>query len=191
MGIGSSRLVLGQVSAARFEVGAEAASARSGEFDSTDLGFGGRVAWLPHDAISIEAELNLYPGDFPDEPGFSGGRLEGLFGVAAGPRFGRVKPFAKLRPGFLRYDEAERPIACILIFPPPLSCTLAAGRTVFALDVGGGIDIAAASNAFVRVDAGDRLVRYPGPVLDGERRAHDDAFFGHDFRLAVGAGVRF
>ena len=36
----------------------------------------------------------------------------------------------------LRFNDAG-PIACIRIFPPPLSCQLAEGRTVMALDLVG------------------------------------------------------
>ena len=54
-------------------------------------------------------------------------------------RIGRARLFGRLRPGLLRFGEAPGPIACILIFPPPLSCQLAAGKTLFALDVGAGV----------------------------------------------------
>jgi len=78
-----------------------------------------------------------------------------------------------------------------LIYPPPLSCELAAGRTLPVFDVGGGVEVSATRRTFVRVDAGDRLVKYPGPVIDNNRTRQDEPFFGHDFRFAVGAGLRF
>jgi hypothetical protein len=154
------------------------ALARSGEFNTTDTGIGGRVAWNALPVVSAEAEMTW----------FNRGRVEGLFGVTAGPRFGRVRPFVKLRPGFLRFPH--RTIACILIFPPPLSCQLAEGRTLFALDLGGGVEVFAGPRAFVRVDAGDRLLKYPGPSFRQGRVAQDD-FFSHDFRVSAGAGVTF
>src|SRR5260221_651600 len=123
-----------------FELGVQLPVVRSGEFDRTDTGIGGRVAWRPTTPMGIEAEVNLYPRDFPGGTAFSRGRVEGLFGVTLGPTFKRARPFARLRPGFVQFREAPGPLVCVLIFPPPLSCTLASGRTVFALDVGGGVD---------------------------------------------------
>jgi hypothetical protein len=174
----------------RFEAGAQVAIARSGEFDATDTGIGGRVAWNALDLVSAEAELNVYPRAFPASrrTSFSSGRVEGLFGVTAGPRLARARPFVKVRPGFVRFRG--RTIACILIFPPPLSCQLAEGRTVFALDLGGGIELFAGSRTFVRIDAGDRMLKYPGPSFRRARVAQDD-FYSHDFRFAAGAGLTF
>jgi hypothetical protein len=176
---------------ARFEIGAQLAATKSNEFDATDFGVGARFAWRPTTLIGAEAEIGFYPGDFPQTPAFSRNRVEGLFGVTVGPRLHRLRPFAKLRPGFVTFQEAPGPFACILIFPPPLSCTLASGKTVFALDIGGGIEVFPTERTFVRVDVGDRTVRYPAPVLDGNGRARDQAFSSHDFRFALGGGLRF
>lgn len=176
-----------QSSPGRFELGGQVTSVVSSEFDETDVGFGGRLAWYPAGIIGMEAEFNAYPEDFA----YSGGRVEGLFGVTVGPRFDRVRPFAKLRTGFLSIREAPRPFACILIYPPPLACELASGRTLAVFDLGGGVEVSTTQRTFLRVEAGDRLVKYPGPVIDNDRMVQDDSFFGHDFRFAVGAGLRF
>jgi hypothetical protein len=174
----------------QFELGVQVPMTASSQFDHTDTGIGGRLGWRPTRTIGIEAEIDVYPRGFPGTNAFSSRRIEGLFGATVGPVFGRLRPFARLRPGFLQYGAASGPVICIAIFPPPLSCVLAGGRTVLAVDIGGGVEIAATRNAFVRADAGDRVVRYPGPVFDlgGVR---DDGFFGHDFRFAIGAGMRF
>jgi hypothetical protein len=174
----------------RFEAGAQIVAVQSGEFDANDIGIGGRFSWQATDLVGAEAEMNVYPRAFPASrsTSFSGRRIEGLFGVTAGPRFAHLRPFAKLRPGFVRFGRQS--IACILIFPPPLACQLAAGRTVFALDVGGGIELFAGPRTFIRVDAGDRLMKYPGPSFRDGRVAQDD-FFSHDFRMSAGVGVRF
>ncbi len=176
-----------QSSPSRFELGVQVTSAVLSEFDETDVGVGGRLAWLPAEIIGIEAEINVYP----EELIFSGNRVEGLFGVTVGPRFDVIRPFAKLRFGFLDVGDAPRPFACILIYPPPLSCELASGQTLAAFDLGGGVEVPMSQRTFVRVEAGDRLVKYPGPVIDRDGMVHDDSFFGHDFRFAVGAGFRF
>lgn len=163
----------------------------SGEFDTTDVGIGGRASWQPVPLVGVEGEVSFYPGDLGDPAAFSGSRIEGVFGATVGPRRGRVRPFAKLRPGFLRFGDAPQPMACIAIFPPPLRCTLAGGRTLFALDAGGGLEWLSSGRAFVRVDAGDRMVRYPAPAIGGGGAVRSDAFTGHDFRFTLGAGVRF
>lgn len=173
----------------RFQAAAQFVFVQSSEFDSGDTGIGARLSWLATGMLAADAEINVYPGSFPDGSAFSRKRAEGLFGVTAGPRLGRVRPFAKLRPGFVAFRG--QPVACILIFPPPLSCQLAAGRTVFALDIGGGIDVFTEAPFVVRFDVGDRLLRYPGPSFRGGGRPVQDAFFSHDLRLSVGAGVGF
>ena len=186
-----SRAAAAQPDANRFQLGAQFAGAVSGEFNSTDVGGGVRFAWHPTSMVGAEAELDFYPRHFAGAPAFSKSRIEALFGVTAGPRLGRLRPFAKLRPGFVVFREAPAPFPCIAIFPPPLSCSLGAGATVFALDIGGGVEFLTSGRTFVRVDVGDRLLRYPGPVFDTNFTLRSNAFFSNDFRFAVGGGVRF
>jgi hypothetical protein len=172
----------------RFDAGAHIAVARSSEFDDTDTGIGGRFSWHPASLVSAEAEMTFYPASFPNSNGFSRSRIEGLFGVTVGPRLAGVRPFARLRPGFLTFRG--QPVVCILIFPPPLSCELAGGRTVFALDLGGGVEVFPGGRGVIRVDVGDRILKYPGPSFRNGR-ATQDSFYSHDFRVSAGAGVRF
>jgi hypothetical protein len=180
-----------QGTAARFEVAVQVTSAVSSQFDRTEVGVGGRFAWNPDTWLGVESELVLYPQAFPDAVPFSKRRVEGLFGVTLGPSFDRARPFVKLRAGFLDVQEAPAPFACIAIFPPPLACTLAAGRMLPAFDLGAGIELFATTRTFARIEAGDRLLRYPGPVFDVNRTVRNDSFFSHDFRVGVGAGLRF
>lgn len=183
--------VAAQTQEAAFQAGAHLAIADSGQFGTTDIGVGGRLSWHPRSILGVEGEVTVFGDPFTDGVQFSAGRVEALFGATVGPRVGPVRVFAKLRPGLLRYRAAEEPIACILIFPPPLSCTLAAGRTLFALDAGGGLDVYPSAGTFIRVDAGDRIVRYPAPVFDAQGEVQDESFAGHDFRFSIGAGIRF
>jgi hypothetical protein len=166
------------------------AVARIDELDGTDVGATGRLAWQPASILGVEAEVALYPSEFPDRPAISRRRAEVLVGATVGPVLGRARPFARLRVGAVSYGEAPRPIACIAIFPPPLNCQLASGQTLAALDLGAGFDLAIVGRVFARVDVGDRLVRYPGPSLSrGQLR--DDRFWAHELRAAVSAGFRF
>lgn len=175
----------------RFQVGGHLATAVSSEFDETDVGLGARASWHPSSLLGVEAELTVYPSDLGENTPFSSSRFEGLFGATIGPRLGAIRPFAKLRPGFVTFSEAPEPVACILIFPPPLSCELAAGKTTFALDLGGGVEWFPTETTFVRIDAGDRMVRYPAPTVDAGGDVHDESFTGHDFRFTIGGGLRF
>ena len=172
----------------RFDAAALIAVARSNEFNHTDTGVGGRFSWHPTALVGADAEMTFYPASFPNDNGFSSSRIEGLFGVTVGPRLPGVRPFARVRPGFLAFRG--QPVVCILIFPPPLSCELATGRTLFAMDLGGGVELFPTSRAVVRVDVGDRILKYPGPSFRNGR-ATQDSFYSHDFRLSAGAGVRF
>jgi len=175
----------------RFQIGGQFVAVASGEFDSMDLGLGIRGSWSALSLLAVEAEMTFYADDWPDPVPFTSRRIEGFFGTTAGPVIGRVRPFGKVRPGFVAFDEAPRPVPCIAIFPPPLSCRLAAGTTAFALDLGGGLEVFPSARTVVRVDASDRLVRYPGPVLASDFTVRADSFFGHDFRFSIGAGWRF
>lgn len=186
-----SREAAAQPDPGGFQAGVQLAATRSGEFDAADAGVGGRLSWSPTSLLGVEAEINLYPGDFSDAPAFSRRRVEGLFGTTVGPRLRRVRPFAKARPGFLTFGDSPAPLACILIFPPPLRCTLASGHTLLAFDVGGGVEWLASDRAFVRLDGGDRMVRYPAPAIDSRGAVRRDAFFGHDVRITLGSGLRF
>jgi hypothetical protein len=174
-----------------FAVDAHVASSGWSEFDGSDLGIGGRVTWKPAPSFGVDADLTWYPSDFPDGTAFTRSRVEGLFGATLGPRLNRVRPFAKAAAGFLKVGATPGAFACIAIFPPPLNCALAGGDTLPAYEIGGGIEIDAASRAFIRADVSDRILKYPGPSFGSDFKVHDEGFFGHGLRLTVGAGVRF
>ena len=182
-------MVPGSVAAQdRFDAAAHVAVVRSSEFDATDTGIGGRFAWHPTGLVGVETEMTVYPRSFTPDNGFSRSRVEGLFGVTVGPRFERVRPFARFRPGVLTFRG--QPVVCILIFPPPLTCELAAGRTLFIVDAGGGFELFPTGRTIIRGDVGDRIVKYPGPSFRNGR-VFQQSFYSHDLRVSVGAGIRF
>jgi hypothetical protein len=179
----------------QFALAGQVVGATSSEFDGTDLGVGGLFIWHPAGVrfVDANAELNLYPSSLALHNGspFSRRRLEALFGVTAGPTFGRVRPFVKFRPGFVWIERSPGPVACPAIYPPLLRCELAQGKSVLATDVGGGLELSPAERAMVRIDVGDRMMAYPGPAIDANGHAHPSTFYEHELRFSVGAGVRF
>lgn len=187
--------VLASISPARaqsFDLGAHVVGAQWSEFNGVDYGLGGRFTWKPAPVIGVETELNWYPTEFPGEGiTFTGDRLEGLVALTAGPRLGRWRPFVRAGAGFLKATGAPEPFACITIFPPPLSCLLAAGQTMPSFEIGGGLEISTSASTFLRFDAGDRILKYPGPTFGPADEISEDGFFGHAFKFSFGGGIRF
>jgi hypothetical protein len=185
-------LVASNAHAQSFEAGVHVALSQWSEFEGNDVGFGGRLTWKPSTLIGVDADLTWYPSDFlGDTVAFSSNRFEGLFGITVGPRINRFRPFVKGAAGFLDSSEASEPFACILIYPPPLNCLMAAGQTMTAFEIGGGVEIDATDRAFIRVDVADRVLKYPGPTFRANREVVDEDFFGHALRFTVSAGFRF
>jgi hypothetical protein len=175
-----------------FEAAVTLANAQWSEFEGNDVGVGARFTWKPSTLIGVDADLTWYPSDFPgDSIAFSGNRVEGLFGVTAGPRINRIRPFVKGAAGFLKSSEAPEPFACILIFPPPLACQMAAGQTMPVIEIGGGVEIAATERTFLRFDVADRMLEYPAPAFNADFEVVDEAFYGHALRFAIAFGYRF
>lgn len=175
----------------RFEAGYQLAYVSQYELDSNDFGVGGRFTFRPTPVLGIEGELNFYPSDIPDRNALTSSRLEGLFGVTVGPRFEHVAVFGKARAGFMRFAEAPAPVACILIYPPPVGCVLASGHTSPALDLGGGFEFYPSQAMALRVDVSSLYIRYPGPAFNRDREAFDEDFWGSNLRVMVGLGYRF
>jgi hypothetical protein len=175
-----------------FEAGIHVTTAQWSEFDGADTGVGGRVTFKPSSMIGVDADAAWYPSDFPgDTFAFSGSRIEALFGVTVGPQIDRVRPFVKAAGGVLRTSEAPEPFACIAIFPPPLNCLMAAGHTMPAFELGGGVQFGFASRAFARADVSGRWLKYPGPSFRSFPTVQADEFWGSGLRVSFGAGMKF
>lgn len=185
-------LLAAQAAAAQsFGASAHMASSQWSEFNGSDLGVGGRIAWQPSPLIGIEAGVTWYPSDFPDGIVFTRYRVESLFGATVGPRLNRIRPFAKVASGFLKVGATSGPFVCIAIFPPPLNCALAGGDTVPVFEIGGGVEVDATARTFLRVDIADRILKYPGPTLGPNFEIREEGFFGHALRFTFGGGFRF
>jgi hypothetical protein len=184
--------VAATTSAQTFEAGAFLSSSQWSEFDGNDTGIGGRISWLPLPLVGFDAELALYPSDFPDGISFTDRRFEGLFAATIGPRVAQVRPFVKAGAGFLNVAGAPEAIICVAIFPPPLNCALAGGATLATIEIGGGVEVNTPANTFLRADVTQRFLNYPGPTFrDGLRELVDEDFFAGAIRFTIGGGIRF
>lgn len=179
-----------QAQDSRFDASLQLSITRHGTFDETDAGAGVQLSYRLAGWLAIDAHLNWFPKDLGD-PAFSGSRTQGLVGLRAGEDLTRSGFYGAVRPGFLRFGETPEVFACILIFPPPLVCSLAQGETTFSLDLTAGYQALASDDLVLRFEVGDGLVRYPGPAIDGEGEVHQDAFWKHGLRVTVSAGWRF
>ncbi|HEX3142491.1 MAG TPA: hypothetical protein VHQ64_00840 [Pyrinomonadaceae bacterium] len=128
---------------------------------ATNYGFGGRFGYRVSEHFTLEGEGNFFPHDGVLD---AGRKIQGFFGVKAGKRFEKIGVFAKARPGFIRYsrgDYREPGGPCIAIFPQPIGCFQAQGRTSFAIDLGGVFEYYPTKRTIIRFDAGDTIVRLP------------------------------
>ena len=169
---------------------------------AAEVGFGGRVGYNVNRHVTLEAEGNFFPREgFVTDENFTGGRkIQGLFGVKAGRRFENFGLFAKARPGFVHFGAGDPQVrgGCISVFPAPLSCfdVEGRGRTDFALDLGGVLELYPSPRTILRFDAGDTVLRsrtHNVPV----RAAPFDVVVPvpdrttHNFQGGVGFGFRF
>jgi len=127
----------------------------------TNYGFGGRFGYRLSEHFTLEGEGNFFPHDGVLD---AGRKIQGFFGVKAGKRFEKIGVFAKARPGFVRYSRGDyrAPLGpCVAIFPQPIGCYQALGRTSFAADLGGVFEYYPTTRTIIRFDAGDTIVRLP------------------------------
>ena len=160
------------------------------EFDQTEAGFGAKVSYRVSPWLAADGEVSFFPSD-AGSPAFSRSRLEGLAGVRVGPRLGRAGIFAAFRGGAVRFAEAPESFPCILIYPPPLVCAIAAGDTLPTVQLTGGFEIFPGDRLVVRIEAGDQLLQYSGPALTADREVFDDSRWTHNFKATASVGLRF
>lgn len=149
--------------------------------DQSSWGGGGRFGVQVLPFATIEAEVGLFPGDLR----VTGPMTQVFGGVKLGGRGSGYGLFAKLRPGFVRFDRDFIPpgVACIAVVPTPEACF--ADQFNFALDFGSVIEIYPSSSLILRVDIGTTNVWLGTRGEDGRTNRSGN------FQLAFGAGVRF
>jgi hypothetical protein len=177
-----------------FELGANVTTLHLGEFETTDVGVGVQAAWKLSPVFAIDGALSLFPGGDNDLTASidEQRRVLGLIGMRAGVRRGAAELFARVRPGFLTFVGQDN-VACILIFPPPLSCLVLAGYTAFVTDIGGGARVDVGDRMQVTIDVGDLLVRYnPEPFRsNGNSGVISGSLVSHSLLFSAGLNWRF
>jgi outer membrane protein with beta-barrel domain len=160
-------------------------------------GIGGRLTYNFNKFLAAEATVNYFPDSRIDPVFFralpEGKIYQGQFGVKAGKRFDRVGIFAKARPGFVGFTEANQ----LVNSTPPITFTSfrVEKETYFSMDVGGVVEFYPSRNTVIRIDAGDTIIRYgtfrtagfiqSQPVLERGPQTR------HNFQLVTGFGLRF
>lgn len=174
-----------------FEVALLGAVTDRRELEATDYGFGLRPSWRLASWIALDAEAMLAPGGLGGSRPFSSSRTEFLGGLRFGRDLGSSGAYGLLRGGVVRFGEAEAPFPCILIFPPPLTCSIAQGDTVPALEFGAGYQHAINERARLFVELRDQVVKFEGPVMDAGFEPRLESFWSHNPRLTFGVGWAF
>jgi hypothetical protein len=181
------QLVMAQTETPKVELGASLSALRLSELKDTNVGVGGRMTFNLNRRVALEAEMTFFPGD---AGGIQNNQTLGVFGVKAGQRWDKFGLFGKARPGFINFSKESSAVVCPAVFPSPLSCLLAAGRTEFAFDYGGVAEFYPSRGTVVRVDLGDTLIRYPGPFGRPNGGVADN-LNSHNLQLNLGFGLRF
>jgi Outer membrane protein beta-barrel domain len=179
----------------KLEVGAQFSFLRLRDLSESDTGVGLRLGYNITNSLTLEGEFNYFPSGLtdlvavqtglPNSIVYSQNRTQGLFGAKymalRGDKFGIG---GKFRPGFVRFNGDNGALGCtpgsIILF-----CQLAAGRTNFAMDLGGVFEYYPAGKLFTRFDVGATIIRF-GPTSGA-----GDGFNSTNLQMTAGIGVRF
>lgn len=140
-------------------------------------GVGVRFGYNFHEYAAFDAELVHYP----ENPSGNFGETQGLLGVKAGKRFGKVPVglFVKARPGFVKlgndvtgYNPAYDP-------------------TRFALDLGGVLEIYPSERTIVRYDHGVTLINFGDAAINSATQPPRRLGTTYNRQISLGFGFRF
>ena len=178
----------------RLELGFQVSFMSLDRTDSSSTGFGGRATFDLTRWLAVEGEITLFPNDdfvVDNAPAFvptynltyRRSRTEGLFGVKAGGRAGRVGVFGKARVGFTRLEhgglDCGGPGCAVILLVAP------SYRSERAVDLGGAVEFYPAAGATVRFDLGDTIIAHRSaapPCNDCTT---------HNLTSRIGIGIRF
>ncbi len=169
----------------------------------TAVGIGGRFTYNWNRHIALEAAGYFSPGKCATCSGEITGNInEGLFGIKAGQRFKRFGIFGKVRPGLINFSQGFTdfvPNGSSTSFP---FTVLTHGRTDFATDVGGVLEVYPKKHVLLRFDAGtifDRVGRHtfhlynfdPATGIFTPFNITEPGFTRRRFQFIAGVGFRF
>jgi len=158
---------------------------------ATDAGLVGRFTYNFTPSFSIDSEVGSYltnTNPAASQYQFGGRAFLALVGPKAGFRTRHVDVFLKIRPGILSYGSTLKDVESL---NPPL-----VRKTDAVLDVGTTVEFRTSTRTFVRIDAGELLVRYgdalifqspPGPVT---LSVGTIGYIGSPWHLEFGVGYR-
>lgn len=161
----------------------------------SDIGLGGTLTYNLSRFVSLEAETNYFPrikdNNFFLGPTNAGRKVQGLFGVKAGVRQGKIGIFGKFRPGFTHFSGIfDCPGANALdnqCGPHP--------KMEFTTDVGGVVEYYMTRHVMLRFDAGDTIIRFAKrQMFEVDLSDLPEPVRGkttHNFQISAGIGYRF
>lgn len=163
-------------------------------------GFGARVTYNVNDFFAVEAEGNIYPSTTRRDYVVGGAAQQAQFGAKVGKRWKSFGLFAKARPGFVSFGETLAPPSQGQAGGATFFGFGRERKTHFSMDVGGVLEFYASRRTFVRVDAGDTIIRYgehaefvpvplPGSFASAIGPAPSETL--HNFQFTAGVGFRF
>jgi hypothetical protein len=165
----------------------------------SEPGFGGRITLNLNKNIALEAEQNFFPHNNGFGSSLGGTLWQGHFGVKVGKRFGKFGIFAKARPGFASFSEAQAEIDRYTIDfnGQPISTPVFGYKrqTHFAMDLGGVVEFYPSRRVLTRIDVGDTIIHY-GTFYTAEdfpigAGPHYVPRTTHNFQVSAGIGFRF
>ena len=154
-------------------------------------GVGMRAGYNLFENLAVEAEINVFRRPPTDDPATLGKWSQGLFGLKLSKRLSSIRVFAKLRPGFTRFDGVTTAIERL---DGSADVFLIKDNTFFAVDVGGGVELYPSPRTIIRLDAGDAIIRYtgrPGKGFDPVSNVVRRNYYGHNVQFSLGFAVRF
>jgi len=163
----------------------------SNDIDDLVVGGGIRIGYNMTRHFAVEGEGSVFQRPQTSDAATRGRWAQGFFGLKIGKRGNNLGIFAKVRPGFSRFDGITSVIrdrnGVTEINPTK-------DNSFFAVDAGGGIEFYPSRRTIVRLDASDVIIRYtnrPGGNFNVVSNRVRETVYGQTFRFGIGFAVRF
>lgn len=140
-------------------------------------GVGVRFGYNFHEYAAFDSELAHYPENSSN----NFGETQGLFGVKAGKRFGKIPVglFVKARPGFVKLGND------VTRYNPTFEATR------FALDLGGVLEVYPSERTIIRIDHGDTIISFGDGLINSGTQPPRRLGTTHNRQTTFGFGFRF